>query len=265
MDVKEQAKEDYLAGMKIKDIANKIGKSASTIRSWKSRYKWDDEPITDNAPPKSIATERNKNATQRKNVATSHETQKALDELDESALTDKQKAFAMEYVRLSNATQAYINAYDSTYNTAKTAGPRMLENVGVQSAISKLRKAKLKELSIGVFDLVEDLAKEARADIGNFVEFGQYDELVTDSDKNVKLDTNDEPIKQHNSWVQFKDKDKVDTSLIKSISTGKDGPHIELHDRDKARKQLIEYLNSRDVGSGVTVNVTIPEDSEDGS
>lgn len=265
MDIKEQAKQDYLAGMKIKDIANKTGKSASTIRSWKSRYKWDDGSITDNAPPKSVATKHNKSATQHKNVATSYETQKAIEDLADSDLKEKQKAFAMEYVRLSNATQAYINVYDVAYKTAVVNGPRLLGNARVQEGITELRKAKFKELSIGVFDLIEDLAKEARADIGDFVEFGKHDEMALDADKKVKLDTNDEPIIIHKSWVQFKDNDKVDTSLIKNISMGKDGPHIELHDRDKARKQLLEYFNNSETNSGVTINVTVPEDDIDGN
>ena len=145
MDIKEQAKKDYLAGMKIKDIAHNIGKSASTIRSWKSRYKWDDEAVTDNAPPKSVATKRNKSATQRKNVATSRETEKAVNDLADSDLTDKQKAFAMEYVRISNATQAYINAYGVDYDVAKVNGSRLLTKTNVQEAIAELRKAKLKE------------------------------------------------------------------------------------------------------------------------
>ncbi|MHA7611224.1 terminase small subunit [Weissella viridescens] len=258
MDTKEQAKQDYLAGMKIKDIANKTGKSASTIRSWKYRYKWDDEAITDNAPPKSVATQRNKNATQRKNVATSHPTEQAVNDLADSDLTDKQKTFVMEYVRISNATQAYINAYDVDYKTAMVAGSRMLRNDKVQGAIAELRKAKVKELSIGMFDLIEDLAKEARADIGDFVEFGQYDELVVDDNENAKLDTNDEPIIQHKSWVQFKEQDKVDTSVIKNISMGKDGPRIELHDRDKARKQLIEYMQS--MGDKTSTKAVIVDD-----
>ncbi|MBS0949531.1 terminase small subunit [Weissella minor] len=246
MDIKEQAKQDYLAGMKIKDIANKTGKSASTIRSWKSRYKWGDESITDNAPPESVATKRNKSATQHKNVATSYETQKAIEDLAESDLKEKQKAFAMEYVRLSNATQAYINVYDVAYKTALVAGPRLLGNVRVQQAIAELRKAKAKELSIGMFDLMEDLAKEARADIGDFVEFGQYTYDVLDDEGKQEYDANGQPVQIHSSWTQFKDKDKVDTSLIKNISMGKDGLHIELHDRDKARKQLLEYLKAAD-------------------
>lgn len=116
MDLKEQAKRDYLAGMKIKDIAQKIGKSASTIRSWKSRYKWDDvsDKVAKTAT-KSVAKKRNKNATQHKNVATSQKADQVINKLADSDLTDKQKAFVIEYVSLFNATQAYINVYDVDY------------------------------------------------------------------------------------------------------------------------------------------------------
>ena len=243
MDLKEQAKQDYLAGMKIKEIAQKIGKSASTIRSWKSRYKWDDvsDKVAKSAT-KSVATKRNKNATQHKNVATSQKVYQVIDELADSNLTDRRKAFVLEFVRLSNATQAYINAYGSTYNTARTNGNLLLTNTDIQKAIATLRKAKMHDLSIDTFDLIQDLAKEARADIGDFLDFGKYDVIETDMNNDVQLDINDEPIVSRRSWVQFKDQDKVDTSLIKNISMGKDGPKIELFDRDKARKQLLDYL-----------------------
>ncbi|ARR89982.1 hypothetical protein BSR26_07780 [Leuconostoc mesenteroides subsp. mesenteroides] len=50
-----------------------------------------------------------------------------MDEFCDSELTDKKKAFLLEYFRISNATQAYINVYDCIYQTAKTAGPQLLE------------------------------------------------------------------------------------------------------------------------------------------
>ncbi len=37
---REQAKRDYVAGMKYKDLAQKYGVSINTIKSWKQRYKW---------------------------------------------------------------------------------------------------------------------------------------------------------------------------------------------------------------------------------
>lgn len=36
----EDAKADYLAGMKYKDIAKKYGVALSTVKSWKTRNKW---------------------------------------------------------------------------------------------------------------------------------------------------------------------------------------------------------------------------------
>ncbi|SCC13520.1 terminase small subunit [Weissella bombi] len=233
MNLKEQAKQDYLAGMKYKDIADKYDVSVNTIKSWKRRYEW----VRDkSAPPQKRLHPKSKK------VAPKNETKQVIDQLADSELTDKQKAFVLEFVRLSNATQAYINAYDSTYNIARANGSRMLTNANIQQAIATLRKAKLHDLSVNTFDLIQDLAKEARADIGDFLAFGNYDAIETDIDGNVQLDVNDEPIVNHRSWVQFKNQDKVDTSLIKNISMGKDGPRIELYDRDKARKQLLDYL-----------------------
>lgn len=246
MDLKEQAKQDYLAGMKIKDIAQKIGKSASTIRSWKSRYKWDDvsDKVAKTAT-KSVATKRNKNATQHKNVATSQKTDQVINELADSDLTDKQKAFVIEYVRLFNATQAYINVYGVDYTTAKTAGPRMLENVGVKSAIESLRKARLHDLGANRQDILTDLMKQSFSDIGSYLDFGAYDVLATDNEGNVKLDVDDNPVKHHQSWVQLKDKSKVDTSLIKKVSIGRDGVVLDLYDKQAAQARLLAELNKQ--------------------
>ncbi|QDJ58105.1 terminase [Weissella hellenica] len=246
MDLKEQAKQDYLAGMKIKDIAQNIGKSASTIRSWKSRYKWDD--VSDRvakAATKSVATKRNKNATQHKNVATSQKAGQVIDELANSDLTDKQKAFVIEYVRLFNATQAYINVYDVDYTTAKTAGPRMLENVGVKSAIESLRKARLHDLGANRQDILTDLMKQSFSDIGSYLDFGEHDEFAQDAMGEPIIDTDGNRVIKHMSWVQLKDKSKVDTSLIKKVSIGRDGVVLDLYDKQAAQARLLAELNKQ--------------------
>ncbi|WEA53365.1 terminase small subunit [Weissella paramesenteroides] len=246
MDLKEQAKQDYLAGMKIKDIAQKIGKSASTIRSWKSRYKWDG--VSDKVAKvatKSDATKRNKNATQHKNVAVSQKADQVIDELADSDLTDKQKAFVIEYVRLFNATQAYINVYDVDYTTAKTAGPRMLENVGVKSAIEMLRKARLHDLGANRQDILSDLMKQSFSDIGSYLDFGQHDEYAKDANGNPVLDIDGNPVMKHMSWVQLKDRAMVDTSLIKKVSIGRDGVVLDLYDKQAAQARLLAELNKQ--------------------
>lgn len=37
----EQAENDYMTGMKYKDIALKYGVSINTVKSWKKRYEWE--------------------------------------------------------------------------------------------------------------------------------------------------------------------------------------------------------------------------------
>lgn len=146
------AQHDYEIGMKYKNIANKYGVSINTVRSWKTRYKW----------------QRNKS---KKDVHTKTPTDVAINQLNNSNLRDKQKAFVLEYLRLFNASQAYINVYEVDYQTAKTNGPRLLRNAHVQKQIKRIREAKLKELAIEPLDLIEDVVKEAKADIGIYLNF----------------------------------------------------------------------------------------------
>ncbi|NLT85669.1 terminase small subunit [Leuconostoc sp.] len=245
----EEARQDFEDGMSLADIAKKYDVSVSTVRSWKSRH-WGS----------GVAKKTQRVA---KNVAVQKPTETAIDELSDSELTDKQKAFVLEYLRISNATQSYINVYDVPYDTAKTNGPRLLANACIQNEIERLRKAKLQELSVGVFDLMEDMVVEARADIGDYIDFGKYDMLHVDAEGDVKLDTEDNPEVFRKSWVQFKDKEKVDTRPIKSIKMGKDGPVVELYDRNKARDKLIDMLKGEQ-NSNVNVNIVIPQEDNNG-
>ncbi|KAA8346326.1 terminase [Leuconostoc mesenteroides] len=207
----EEAEQDYLSGLKYKDIAKKYGVSISTVKSWKSRYWKSDD----------VATKDKKVA----QVAKPKPTEKAIDELSDSELTDKQKAFVLEYLCISNATQAYINVYDVDRKTALANGPRLLGNARIQNKIKCLHKAKLQELGVDVFDLMEDVVKEARADLGDVIDFGSYEELASDSDGGVLLDTEDNPITYRRSWVKLKaetdvlvEKSKNTKSADKSLS-----------------------------------------------
>ena len=237
----EAAEQDYLSGLKYKDIADKYDVSLSTVKQWKRRY-WNTENVTTDKK----VTKKVTKVTQQK------PTEAAIDELSDSELTDKQKAFVLEYLRISNATQSYINVYDVPYDTAKTNGPRLLANACIKNEMERLRKAKLQELSVGVFDLMEDMVVEARADIGDYIDFGKSNQTVYERDESgeeitnrPETDDDGNPIVYRNSWLQFKDKEKVDTRPIKSIKMGKDGPVVELHDRSKARQELLSYLNKR--------------------
>ena len=269
------AQHDYELGMKYKDIAEKYGVSFNTVKSWRSRYGW-------------VRKGAKKGCTRKpKRVQPKTPTDAAIVELNDSDLSDKQKAFVLEYLRLYNATQAYINIYNVTYNVATVNGPRLLGNARIKEKIKRIREAKLKELAIEPLDLIEDVAKEAKADIGNYLNFGSWSEKLVEKkktkktfkdDKGHELSTNvveDKPVldadgKQvtiHHSYLYFKDKDQVDTSLIKKITKGKDGATIELYDKTKARDKLLEWLKEQNNNNDTSVNINfdVPKEDENAS
>lgn len=250
------AEHDYELGMKYKDIAKKYGVSYNTVKSWRSRHGWTKKGAKKRVQPNT------------KRVHPKKPSEKAIEKLNDSELTDKQKAFVLEYLRLYNATQAYINVYEANYQTAVTAGSRLLRNVQIQKEIKRIREAKLKELAIEPLDLIEDVAKEAKGDIGNYLNFGSWPEKLTNQESGAPLsDADGNEVTIHHSYLYFKDKDKVDTSLIKKITKGKDGATIELYDKTKARDKLLEWLKEQSDGSDTTVNINfdIPKEEKDAS
>lgn len=76
----------------------------------------------------------------------------------EKKLTIKQQAFADNYIKLGNATEAYLKAYPNVKKeaTARAAGSRMLANVNVAGYIA---------------DRMEELKSERVADQQEIMEF----------------------------------------------------------------------------------------------
>lgn len=64
----EEAKADYLAGMKYKDIAKKYDVSLNTVKSWKTRNKWQRK----NATKKKVCTQKKKVCTQNRRKLRRH-------------------------------------------------------------------------------------------------------------------------------------------------------------------------------------------------
>ena len=250
------AKHDYVLGMKYKDIADKYGVSLNTVRSWRTRYGWQRNGVKKDAHIKS------------KNVRTKTPTGAAIEQLNDSDLPDKQKEFVLEYLRLYNATQAYLNVFGGEYKTANVCGSQLLRKPSIQEQIKSIREAKLKELAIEPLDLIEDVVKEAKADIGNYLEFGSWAENLTEQDGQTPVaDIDGNQVVIHHSYLYFKDKDNVDTSLIKKITKGKDGATIELYDKTKARDKLLEWLKEQnnDGDTSVNINFDIPKEGENAS
>lgn len=239
--MQDEAKKDYLAGMKYKDIAEKYNVSINTVKSWKQRNNWQRGPTQ-----KGVHTKSKKGAP------------KIVESLSANdGLNDQQKMFCLYYLQRFNATWAYMQAYDADYDTARVNGSRLLTKANVKSQIAELKMSIANDLFITADDIAKEYAKQAFADIGDYVEFGGQESAILDEDERELLDDNGNPIKSHRSYVMFKDKDKVDTSLIKTIKSGKDGPVIELYDKQKAMDALMNYVGEKQTLRGQLMQAQI--------
>lgn len=243
----EQAKKDYLAGMKYKDIATKYEVSINTVKSWKNRYGWQrGAPVK-----KSMHTKPKKGAHKITKVAVEKIT-------DNDELTEKQKHFCLFYLQRFNATWAYQQAYECSYEVAMTNGPRLLRNARIKELLTELKKQQSQDLYVDANDILQGYLKQATADVTDVVEFETVKVLewqkikdetgpYEDSSGHYRMDPKIDPAtgeqKFHfNQVVKLRDSKKIDTSNIKSIRIDKGEAVVEMYDKQKAMKELLERL-----------------------
>ncbi|MFR4696657.1 MAG: terminase small subunit [Blautia producta] len=239
----ELAYQDYLNGMKYKEIAEKYGVTINTVKSWKTRYKWSKDG------KKSVHTKKGKVCTQKnnKNNVKKEAIAEAVDQVIENAeLTDKQRLFCVLYVKCFNATKAYQKAYEVDYNTAASIGYRSLENDGVKKEIQRLKKNRLNREMLDESDIFQKYMDIAFSDVTDFVEFGQEDvpAMAVYGPVQVKDEETGEKktLTKRVNVVRFKDSSEVDGTLIAEVKQGKDGASIKLPDRMKALEWLTEHM-----------------------
>ena len=226
MNKNESAEKDYMSGMKYKDIADKHGVSINTVKSWKKRYNWN---------RKKGCTQNEKGCTQN-NTGAGCEKEAVAEEVKEvmsnTDLTDKQQLFCIYYIRCFNATKAYQKAYGVDYATAASIGYRLLENDGVKEEINRLKQERLNREFLSESDIFQKYMDIAFVDITDYVEFGNRTFNDPETDEEVQY-----------SYVNLKDSNTVDGTLISEVSKGKDGAKIKLADRMKALDWLANHMD----------------------
>ncbi|WP_282804566.1 terminase small subunit [Clostridium tetani] len=232
-------KEEYLklnGKVKLKEFAEKHGVKYSTLRSRKNRENWDNK-INEN-----VAT---KSATKQKSVATENKIKKINKEpiaeevkevLKSTELTDKQRLFCIYYIKYFNATKAYKKAYGCDYITANTNGPRLLVNACIKKEIHRLKEGRLNRAMLEPEDIFQKFMDIAFADISDYVTFGRKEiEVDRDEDNN--------PVMIEVNYVDFKNSNEVDGTLISEVSQGKNGVSVKLQDKMKAMKWLADHMD----------------------
>ena len=239
----ELAYQDYLKGMKYKEIAEKYGVTINTVKSWKTRYKWSKDS------KKSVHTKTGKVCTQKnnKNNVKKEAIAEAVGQVIENAeLTDKQRLFCLYYVKCFNATKAYKKAYGCSYETAMTEGSKTLRNPKMKEEIIRLKQNRLNREMLDESDIFQKYMDIAFSDATDFVEFGQEDVPVMAVYGPVQVKDEEtgekKTLTKRVNVVRFKDSSEVDGTLIAEVKQGKDGASIKLPDRMKALEWLAEHM-----------------------
>lgn len=220
------AEQDYMAGMKYKDIADKYEVSINTVKSWKKRYDWQRGAHKANG----CTQNRGEGATKKKAIAV--EVKQVMENPD---LTDKQRLFCLHYVKCFNATKAYQKAYGCSYETAMTEGCTSLRKPKIRDEIQRLKQNRLNREMLDESDIFQKYMDIAFADITNYVEFGNEEIKVTTKNGDTKEITV--------SYVNIKESSQVDGSLIREVSQGREGIKVKLLDQMKALEWITEHMD----------------------
>ena len=221
----EKAEQDYMAGMKYKDIAEKYGTTINTVKSWKKRYSWSREEGAHKI--EKVCTQKSKGAPKKKTPI--DDGTKAT--LQNDDLTPEQQMFCIYYSRTFNATQSYLNAYGCSYDVANAKGPLLVVKDSIHREIERLKEIKRQQIVAGADDIVELQMRIAFADIGNYVSFGQKEVTDIETDETYMV-----------SVVDLKESKNTDTQLIQEVKRGKDGVSVKLADKQKAIDWLSKYF-----------------------
>lgn len=236
----EQAKAMYLKGMKLVEIASQLNVSEGTVRSWKSRYKWDCNVA--NKKRNVAKRKREENSKNKKAIA------EAVDQvIGNPDLTDKQRLFCLYYVRCFNATKAYQKAYECSYETAMVRGSEILRNVKIKEEIRRLKQNRLNREMLDESDIFQKYMDIAFSDITDYVTFGQEEVPVMAMYGPVEIEDEETgkkvPLTKRINVVKFKESSEVDGTLITEVKQGRDGASIKLADRMKALDWLAEHMD----------------------
>lgn len=271
----EDAEKDYLSGMKYKVIAEKYGVSLNTVKSWKSRNGWQRD-----ATKKKGAHKKEKRVHTKKSKVAQARSPDVIDKLVENdELKDRQKAFCLYYLQRYNATWAYQKAYGADYETARRNGYRLLTNADIKKQLAELKKQQSAELYATANDIMLNYLKQAHSDVTDVLEFKTVKRLswnkipddtgpYEDANGHYRLDPKIDPETGEQAFyyenlVLLKDSNEIDTSNVKSIRINDGEAVVEMYDKQKAMKELLNRLPNADDTSDKPKTVVIDNIKED--
>lgn len=229
----ELAYDDYISGMKYKDIATKYGVSISAVKSWKSRY-WKDKKLQ---PKKS-------------KVATKKVAKKLAKEIveNDNELDEEHQLFCIYYLKYHNQVKAYMKVKPHTkYSSACVMASRWAKEPEVQKEIERLKEEMYADALLDPHDIVQKYIDIAFADLNDYLEYGREEVPVMGAFGPVTTENPDtgekEILKQTINTVKFKESAFADGTILSEVKQGRNGASIKLADRMKALDWLSKHMN----------------------
>ena len=243
---REKAKQLYIESkgkLPLTEIAEQLGRPASTIRGWKSKDNWDDLTGTlQNETKRSNKTEQTKKGSKRKSKKKENKPEPNI--AISSELTDKQQLFCIYYLKYFNATKAYQKAYECDYATANVNGFKMLVNTSIKSEIERLKAERMEDVYLDSKAIMQQYIDIAFADITDYIEIKTIDVPATSSYGELLKDDDGKPIYVKETQITVKNSDEIDGSLINEINSNQSGIKLKLHDKMKALEWLSKNISN---------------------
>jgi phage terminase small subunit len=225
---------EHKGNIELIKIAEMLGRPPGTIRGWKNKDNWDDKLD-------GTFQEKKRNVPKdKKNIEAKREN-KIIDKLEDAELTEKQRLFCLYYVKSFNATQSAIKAGYSK-DTAHVIGHENLRKPNIAAEIRRLKGSMTQDIFIDAMDVLRKYAEIAFADVTDYMEFGQKEVQVMSAFGPI-LDEDGEPVTKLVNYVDLKESNEVDGTILSEVSQGKDGIKVKLLDKMKALEKLELYFD----------------------
>lgn len=240
----ELAENDYMLGMKYKEIAEKYEVSIHTVKSWKQRYNWNRKSVH-TKPQKSMHTKTESMHTKKEDKKLPKNLPKLeVESEDDSKLTDRQKLFCLYYVTCWNQTKAALKAGYSK-DTARFTASNLMKKPHVKKEIDRLKKDIREGLSFEPMAIFQKYLDIAFSDITDYLEFGREEVPVMGAFGPVEVEVDGEKVQLTKivNTVKFKESVEVDGTILSEVKQGKDGVSIKLLDKMKALQWLSDRLD----------------------
>lgn len=150
--------------------------------------------------------------------------------LDNTDFSEKRKMFILEYLTDYNGTRAYQSVYKCKYSTARVKASQLLAKPEIKQQIKTLKRQQQASIYATTDDIINKLLQMFMVNLDNYVSYGT--KQIKDDNGNSKAI----------SYVNFKDSDQTDNSLIESVSNGVNGANIKTYNKLNIAKILLDCL-----------------------